>query len=181
MIGIALIASVAVLVDSGLPSSEFQSQIQLINEQSAFAIVSTDNTVGNGFSETRFVENGSRIVLSINPFSTGSNNFKISFLDPSKNPIDMHSVKLRLTPVDQEIGSITLDANQTSLGTFVANTDFGLPGHWTVRVEGVQNKENALNLVVSYDLLVKPKRYDLLLKISEFNTPGSSSAPRYPV
>jgi len=180
MIGIALIASVAVLVDSGLPSSEFQSQLQLINGQSVFALASTDNTLGNGFSETRFVENGSRIVLSINPFSTGSNNFKISFLDSSKNPIDMQSVKLRLTPVDQEIGSIALDANQTSTGAFVANTDFGLPGHWTVRVEGVQDKENALNLVASYDLLVRPKLNDLLVKISEFKTPANST-PKYPV
>ena len=180
MIGIVLIASVAVLVDSGLPSSEFQSQLQLINGQSVFALASTDNTLGNGFSEIRFVENGSRVVLSINPFSTGSNNFKISFLDSSKNPIDMHSVKLRLTPVDQEIGSIALDANQTSTGAFVANTDFGLPGHWTVRVEGVQDKENALNLVASYDLLVRPKLNDLLVKISEFKTPANST-PKYPV
>src|SRR5256712_1716577 len=165
MIGIALIASVAVLVDSGLPSSEFQSQLQLINGQSVFALASTDNTLGNGFSETRFVENGSRIVLSINPFSTGSNNFKISFLDSRKNPIDMSSVKLRLTSVDhQELGSNTLDANQTSTGTFIANTDFGLSGYWTVRVEGIQNKENALNLVASYDLLVKPNLNDLVLK-----------------
>ena len=155
MIGIVLIASVAVLVDSGLPSSEFQSQLQLINGQSVFALASTDNNVGNGFSQTRFVENGSRIILSISPFSTGSNNFKIAFLDSGKNPIDMQSVKLRLTSVDhQEIGSNTLDAKQTSIGTFVANTDFGLSGHWMVRVEGVQNKENALNLVASYDLLV---------------------------
>ncbi|TLX83122.1 MAG: hypothetical protein E6L00_01760, partial [Thaumarchaeota archaeon] len=183
LVGMALIASVAVLVDSGLPSSEFQNQLQLIQQSNIFALATTDNLVtGHEFTETKFVENGGRIVLTIIPFSTGNNDFKISFLDSNKNPIDMKSVQLKLTQVDRGIGPNTIDAQQVSTGVFSANTVFGFPGHWSLRAEGVQNKENSLNLVASYDdLLVKPKLDSLVVNIKEFKTPGNNSLPFYPV
>jgi copper transport protein len=183
IIGIALIASVAVLVDSGIPSSEFQNQLQSIQEQNIFALATPDNTIyNNALTETKFVENGSRIVLTINPFSTGNNDFKISFLDSNKNPIDMKSVQLRLTQTDKGIGPITIDAQQVSTGIFSANTAFGFPGHWNVRIEGIQNKENSLNLVTSYDdLLVKPKLGSLTVNIKEFKMLENNSLPFYPV
>ena len=178
-VGIALIASVAILVDSGLPSSEFQNQLQSL-QNNVFALSSNDST-SQGFSQTGFVENESRVVLTMNPFSTGSNSFSMTFLDSAKNPIDMKSVQLKLTQTDSGIGPITIDANKSSTGTFTTNTDFGFPGHWTVRVEGVQDKENTLNIVSSYNLFVKPKLDNLQLDIKEYKTPENSSTPRYPV
>ena len=179
-IGIALIASVAVLVDSGLPSSEFQNQLQSLQNK-VFAMTTNDNVSTQGLSQTGFIENGSRVILSMNPFSTGNNDFTISFLDSSKNQIDMKSAQIKITQTDTGIGPITIDTNKTDTGTFTTNTDFGFPGHWTVRVEGVQNKENALNLVSSYNLFVKPKLSSLQVDIEEYKTPGNSSTPRYPV
>lgn len=179
-IGIALIASVAVLVDSGLPSSEFQNQLQSLQNK-VFALTTNDNSSIQGLSQTGFIENGSRIVLSMNPFSTGNNDFTISFLDSNKNPIDMKSAQIKLTQTDSGIGPITVDTNKTDTGIFTTNTDFGFSGHWTVRVEGIQNKENSLNLVYSYNLFVKPKLNRLQVDISEYKTPGNSSSPRYPV
>jgi len=183
MVGIALIASVAILVDSGLPASEFQNQLQSIQEQNVFALAASNNiSYENGLTETKFVENGSRIVMTINPFSTGNNDFKISFLDSNKNPIDMKSVQLRLTQADQGIGPITIDVQQVSTGIFSASTAFGFPGHWNARIEGIQNKENSLNLVASYDdLLVKPKLASLTVNIKEFRMPENNSLPFYPV
>ncbi|MGI0068687.1 MAG: copper resistance CopC/CopD family protein, partial [Nitrosopumilaceae archaeon] len=183
IIGVALIASIAVLVDSGLPASEFQNQLQSIQEQNVFALAVPDNTASEiGLTETKFVENGSRIVMTINPFSTGNNDFKISFLDSNKNPIDMKSAQLRLTQVDQGIGPITVDAQQVSTGVFSANTAFGFAGHWNARVEGIQNKENSLNLVATYDdLLVKPNLASLTANIKEFKMPENNSLPFYPV
>ncbi|MHB8603345.1 MAG: copper resistance CopC/CopD family protein [Nitrosotalea sp.] len=178
-IGIALIASVAVLVDSGLPSSEFQNQLQSLQSK-VFALTTNDNSVTQGLSQTGFIENGSRVVLSMSPFATGGNDFTISFLDSNKNPIDMKSAQLKLTQTDSGIGPITVDTNKTGTGTFTTNTDFGFPGHWTVRVEGVQNKENSLNLVYSYDMFVKPKLNNVQVDIKEYKTPGNST-PRYPV
>src|SRR6476660_9272664 len=120
--------------------------------------------------------------MTINPFSTGNNDFKISFLDSDKNPIDMKSVQLRLTQVDQGIGPITIDAQQVSTGIFSASTAFGFPGHWNARIEGIQNKENSINLVTSYeDLLVKPKLDTLSASIKEFKMPENNSLPFYPV
>jgi copper transport protein len=179
-IGIALIASVAVLVDSGLPSSEFQNQLQSLQSK-VFALTTNDNSSIQGLSQTGFIENGSRVILSMNPFATGSNDFTISFLDSNRNPIDMKSAQIKLTQTDIGIGPITIDTNKTDIGTFTTNTDFGFPGHWTVRVEGVQNKENSLNLVSSYNLFVKPNLNSLQVDIKEYKTPGNSSTPRYPV
>ena len=183
IIGIVLIASIAILVDSGLPASEFQNQLQSIQEQNVFALSTSGNAVlNNGLTETKFVENGSRMVLTINPFFTGNNDFKISFLDSNKNPIDMKSVQLRLIQIDQGIGPIIINAQQISTGVFSASTAFGFPGHWNVRIEGMQNKENAINLVASYDdLLVKPKLNTLSASIKEFKMPENNSLPFYPV
>ncbi len=179
-LGIALIAAVAVLVDSGLPSSQFQNQLQSL-QNNVFALSPNDASSSQEFTQTRFVENASRVVLAINPFYTGSNSFSISFLDSAKNPIDMKSVQLELTQTDSRIGPITIDANKSSSSTFTTNTDFGFPGHWTVRAEGVQKKADSLNIVASYNLFVKPKLDNLQLNIKEFKTPGNSSTPRYPV
>jgi copper transport protein len=179
-IGMALIASVAVLVDSGLPSSEFQNQLQSL-QNNVFGFVTNNNSNAHGFSQTGFIENGSRVVILMNPFATGNNGFTISFLDSNKHQIDMKSAQLRLTQTDSGIGPITIDTNKTDTGTFVTNTDFGFPGHWTIRVEGIQNKENSLNLVSSYNLFVKPKLSNLQLDMKEYKTPGNSSTPRYPV
>lgn len=179
-VGMALIASVAVLVDSGLPSSEFQNQIQLLQNK-VFALTTNDTPNIQGLSQTGFVENSSRIVSSMSPFATGNNDFTISFLDSNRKPIDMKSAQLKLTQTDSGIGPITVYANKTGIGTFTTNTDFGFPGHWIVRVEGVQNKENSLNLVYSYNLFVKPKLDNLQIDINEYKTPGNSSTPRYPV
>ncbi|MBI3623252.1 copper resistance protein CopC [Candidatus Pacearchaeota archaeon] len=183
IVGIALIASIAILVDSGLPASEFQNQLQSIQEQNVFALTTSDNIAyENGLTETKFVENGSRVVMTINPFFTGNNDFKISFLDSNKDPIDMKSVQLRLTQIDQGIGPITIDAQQVSTGIFSANTAFGFSGHWNARIEGIQNKEDSINLVAFYDdLLVKPKLASLTVNIKEFKMPENNSLPFYPV
>ncbi len=181
LVGIALIASVAVLVDSGLPSNEFQNVLQTLPDN-AFALNTNSNLANTQqFSQTRFIENGSRMILSISPFNTGNNNFNVSFMDSQKNPIDLKSVQIKLTQTDIGTGPITINASKTSVGTFSANTDFGFAGHWTVRIEGIQTKENALNLVASYDLLVKPQLSNLETNIKEFATPENSSTPRYPL
>ena len=179
-IGMVLIASVAVLVDSGLPSSEFENQLQSL-QNTVFALTINDNPNTQEFSQTGFIENGSRITLSMNPFTTGNNDFTISFLDSNKHQIDMKSTQLKLTQTDSGIGPITINTNKTDVGTFTANTDFGFPGHWTVRVEGIQNKENSLNLISTYNLFVKPKLNNLQIDMKEYKTPGNDSTPRYPV
>ena len=112
---------VALLVNTGLPASEFHQQ------QNAPA-PTTGNTItaqqDQGITATRFVEDGSRVILSINPYAPGNNNFKISFLDSNRNPIDIKSVQLRYTQIEKGIGPINVDAQQISKGVFSANAAF---------------------------------------------------------
>src|SRR5215212_10305436 len=103
--GIALLAAVAVLVNTGLPSNEFQSQLQQQNALSQ--INSATATADQGFIATHFVEDGEdRMILSIDPFTVGNNNFKISLLDPDKNPLDIKSVQMKFTQIDKGIGPV---------------------------------------------------------------------------
>jgi copper transport protein len=183
IVGIALLAAVALLVNTGTPGSEFQGQQQQSTNTSATAnpITATVGQQQQHFISTRFVEDGSRVILSIDPFTPCNNNFKISFLDSHKNPIDIKSAQIRYTQTEKGMGPINVDTTQVSKGVFSANAAFGLPGQWNLEVEGVQSKANALNIVASYDLLVKPKLDQLNFNIQEEKIPQNNSQPLYPV
>ena len=86
-VGVALLAAVAVLVNTGLQASEFQTQLQQLQQEQqqnlpglnlANAITTQQQ---QGFRTTNFVENNDRVTLSINPYTPGNNNFKISYMD----------------------------------------------------------------------------------------------------
>jgi copper transport protein len=187
IVGIALLAAVALLVNTGTPGSEFQGQQQQQQQQptnpssTTNPITATLSQQQQHFISTRFVEDGSRVILSIDPFTPGNNNFKISFLDSQKNPIDIKSAQMRYTQTEKGMGPITVDTTRVSKGVFSANAAFGLPGQWNLEVEGVQSKTNALNIVASYDLLVKPKLDQLNFNIQEEKIPQNNSQPLYPV
>lgn len=184
LIGIALIASVAILVDSGLPSSEFQNQPQILKQLNAFGVAQTEDSISHQtLSVTKFIENGSRIVLSVDPYLVGSNNIRISFLDQNKNPIDVDSVKLKFTQTDENIGPFVIYAQKVSRGVFDVKTDvLAVPGHWNVQVEGVPVATNSLSLLASYDdLIIQPKLEHLRISITEFKIPEKDSLPWYPV
>ena len=175
IVGIALLAAVALLVNTGTPGSENQGQQQ---QKSA-----TSNAVSQQqhFTSTRFVEDGNRVILSIDPFTPGNNNFKISFLDSKSKPLDIESAQIRYTQTEKGIGPINIDTTQVSKGVFSANAAFGLPGQWNLQVEGVRNKSNAINIVTDYDLFVKPKLDQLNFNIQEHKIPKNNSQPLYPL
>ena len=178
--GIALLAAVAVLVNTGLPSNEFQSQLQQQNALSQ--INSATATADQGFIATHFVEDGEdRMILSIDPFTVGNNNFKISLLDPDKNPLDIKSVQMKFTQIDKGIGPVKVDTKQVSKGVFSSQAAFSLPGRWNVEVQGEQNKPNVPSIVSAYDLFVKPQLNQLAFNVQEFKTPDNKSLPLYPV
>jgi copper transport protein len=186
IIGILLLVAVALLVNTGLPASEFQSQLQQQEQQQiqaqAQTLPSTNTTTANQmFTSTKFLDNATRVNLSINPFTLGKNNFVISFLDQNKNPIDIKSVKMKLTQTEQGIGPIEIDTTRVSKGIFSANAAFGLPGKWQVQIEAFQNKANSLNLVAIYNLFVKPSLDQMKFNIKEFKIPDNNSQPLYPL
>jgi copper transport protein len=182
IVGILLLVAVAVLVNTGLPASEFQNQQQKIQQkiQAQAQTLSSKNIEYQTF--TKFVENGTRVKLSIDPFTPGNNNFKISFLDQNRNPLDIKSVKLKLTQIEQGIGPIEVDTKQISKGLFSANAAFGLSGEWNVLVEAFQNKANSLNVVATYNLFVKPTLDQIKFNVREFRITGNNnSQPLYPL
>jgi copper transport protein len=187
IVGILLLVAVAVLVNTGLPASEFQNQQQMQQKvQLEAQTLPSKNIKNQTFTFTKFAENASRIKLSIDPFTPGNNNFKISFLDQNRNPLDINSVKMKLTQIEQGIGPIEVDTKQISKGIFSANAAFGLSGEWNVLVEAFQNKANSLNIVATYNLFVKPTLDQIKFNVREFritgnNNSSSSSQPLYPL
>ena len=137
IVGIALLAAVALLVNTGTPGSEFQGQQQQQQQSTntsttanAITAIVSQQQQQQHFTSTRFVEDGNRVILSIDPFTPGNNNFKISFLDSHKNPIDIKSAQIRYTQTEKEIGPINIDTTQVSKGVFSANVAFWFT--WTM-------------------------------------------------
>ena len=182
IVGLALLGAVAVLVNTGLPASEFQNYLQKQQQSANNLALIPINSIQRGFISTQFVENGSRIILSIDPFTAGNNNLKISFLGSNRLPIDIKSVQLEFSQTNKGIGPIKIDSRQASKGVFLANGAFGLPGLWDIQIEGIQNKPNSPNLVASFNgLNVKPTLDNFKFNVNEFKMPGNSSQPLYPL
>jgi len=176
IVGILLLIAVAILVNTGLPASEFQNQQKIQQKIQVEAQTLPSKNIKNQiFTFTKFAENGSGIKLSIDPFTPGNNNFKISFLDQNRNLLDIKSVKMKLTQIEQGIGPIEIDTKQISKGIFSANAAFGLSGEWNVLVEAFQNKANSLNIVATYNLFVKPKLDQIKFNVREFRIPDSNN------
>jgi copper transport protein len=200
IVGIVLLMSVAFLVNTGLPASEFQNRLQPNQQQqqqftSASLSSSTpvaastgDNNSSStsgqsGFVSTKFLDNGSKMTLSIDPFAIGNNNFKIVFTDLAGDPIGIKSAQMKFNQIEEGIGPINVNTQQIAKGVFSANTAaFSLPGKWEVQVEGVQTKPNSPNLVAIYEIPVKPNLDQLQFNVREFRIPGNNtSQPLYPL
>ena len=137
----------------------------------------------SGFVSTKFLDNGSKMTLSIDPFAIGNNNFKIVFTDLAGDPVGIKSAQMKFNQIEEGIGPINVNTQQIAKGVFSANTAaFSLPGKWEVQVEGVQTKPNSPNLVAIYEIPVKPNLDQLQFNVREFRIPGNNtSQPLYPL
>jgi copper transport protein len=179
VIGILLLSSVAFLVNTGLPRSEFQDQFLQQQQSNSFL---TSQPVFSTYKSIRYVDNDTRVLLSIAPFTVGSNNFTVSFKDSKDNPIDVVSTVMRFTETGNDIGPINIDLHNLSKGVFFANATFGIPGIWNVQIQGTPNRFNGSTIVTMFgNLVVKPNLDKLEFSISEFNIPGNGSQPLYPI
>jgi copper transport protein len=181
-VGLALLATVAVLVNTGLPASEFQSQIQQVQQQQSIPGLNFANGIATpqqGFTATNYIDNNQKVSLSINPYTPGNNKFQISYSDFSGNPIDIKSVQLRYTQTDKGIGPITVDTNKVSKGIFSVNAAFGLAGPWDLQVEATPAAANAPDIVTEYNLFVKPKLSDFSFNVKEYKIPGNNAQPLF--
>ncbi len=178
IIGILLLASVAFLVNTGLPKSESQGQLQ----EQPYASSMFFQQSQAGFKSTYFADNNTRVVLSIVPYIVGSNNFTVSFVDSNNVPVDVTSANLQYTETEKSIGPISIDLHKVSKGVYSAKGAFGIPGSWNLQIEGNPNKPNSPAISATFsDVRAKPKLDQLQFNITEFNTPNNSSQPLYPV
>jgi copper transport protein len=173
ILGIALLLSVALLVNTGVPKSEVQNQAQ------ATSVVATQSVP---FETTRFLDNGSKVDLSISPFEVGNNNFKVSFLDMKGEPIDVQSAHIKYSQTEELIGPITVDLEKRSRGIYSVNASFGIPGTWDLEVQGIPSKQNMSGIVASFDnLIVKPNFEKLKFNVTEYPISNNTIQPLYPI
>lgn len=173
ILGIALLLSVALLVNTGVPKSEVQNQAQATN------VVATQSVP---FETTRFLDNGTKVDLSISPFEVGNNNFKVSFLDMNGEPIDLQSAQIKYSQIEESIGPITVDLEKQSRGIYSVNATLGIPGTWDLEVQGIPSKQNMSGIVASFDnLIVKPNFEKLNFNVTEYPISNTTIQPLYPI
>ncbi|MGA8084057.1 MAG: SMP-30/gluconolactonase/LRE family protein, partial [Candidatus Nitrosopolaris sp.] len=183
-VGIALLAAVAVLVNTGLPASEFQNLIQQVQQQQNIPGLNFANGIATpqqGFSATNYIGNNQKVTLSINPYIPGNNKFQIVYSDSNGNPIDIKSVQLRYTQTDKGIGPITVDMDKVSKGIFSVNAAFGLAGPWDLQVEATPAAANAPDIVTEYNLFVKPKLSNFSFSVEEYKMSSNNAQPLFPL
>ena len=173
ILGIALLLSVGLLVNTGVPKSEVQNQAQAATEAGIQNVP---------FETTRFLDNGTKVDLSISPFEVGNNNFKVSFLDMNGEPIDLQSAQIKYSQIEESIGPITVALEKQSRGIYSVNATFGLPGTWDLEVQGIPAKQNMSGIVASFDnLIVKPNFEKLKFNVTEYPIPKTTIQPLYPI
>ena len=174
ILGIALLVSVGLLVNTGIPASEeLKNQVQLGYAQS--------NQIEH-YQSTRFVDDNTQVVMSINPLEVGNNNFKISFMDMNGEPIEVQSAIIKYRQLEKSIGPITADLEKQSTGVFSANASFGIPGTWDMEVQGIPVKQNVSSIVASFNnLLVKPSFDGLKFNVTNYPISNTTIQPLYPI
>lgn len=171
--GIALLLSVSLLVNTGVPESETQNLSQ----------ASTAESIGiEHYQSTRFVDNDTNIGLLITPYEVGNNNFKVSFLDVNGKSIEVQSAQIKYRQIEKSIGPITIDLEKQSTGVFSANASFGIPGLWDMEVQGIPIRQNMSGIVASFDgLLVKPNFDELMFNVTGYPISNTTIQPLYPI
>ena len=170
-LGIALLAVVALLVNSSLPAGEVQTADAL---QSNY-----------GFDGTLFSENA-KFDVNVVPVGIGPNKISVvvsSFDDQPLSDISDLKVKIsnpqkNISPIQAEVTS-TISGGDQQTTKFTAETSFGFGGVWQIELEA-QRTENA-NESVIFDVLIKPSIDDIRTNVIEYDIPADETAPLYPV
>jgi copper transport protein len=173
LLGIALLISVGLLVNTGVPASEIQNQAQAADQ------VKIQN---QNFEITRFLDNNTKVELSILPFEVGNNNFKVSFLDMNDEPVDISSAEIKYTQTEKSIGPITAELEKQSKGIYTVNASFGIPGLWNLEMQAIPVKQNMSGIVASFDnLVVKPSFDQLRFNVTKYPISNTTIQPLYPI
>ena len=167
-LGIALLAVVALLVNSSLPAGEIQS---------ADAIQGTF-----GYESVLFSENA-KFDVKVLPAGIGSNTISVIVTSYDNRPLaDISGLKVKVSNPQKNISPIEAEVTenvQDSVTKYSADATFGFAGNWQIELEA-QRAENS-NENAIFSLQIKPSLNDIRTEITEYDFPAEETAPLFPV
>ena len=167
-LGIALLAVVALLVNSSLPAGEIQS---------ADAIQGTF-----GYESVLFSENA-KFDVKVLPAGIGSNTISVIVTSYDDRPLaDISGLKVKVSNPQKNISPIEAEVTeniQDSVTKYSADATFGFAGNWQIELEA-QRAENS-NENAIFSLQIKPSLNDIRTEITEYDFPAEETAPLFPV
>ena len=167
-LGIALLAVVALLVNSSLPAGEIQSADAL---QGTF-----------GFESTLFSENA-KFDVKVLPAGIGSNTISVIVSSYDNKPLaDISGVKIKISNPQKNISPIEADVTeniQDSITKYSGDATFGFAGNWQIELEAQRTENSNENAI--FNLQIKPSLNDIRTEITEYDFPADEVAPLFPV
>ena len=167
-LGIALLAVVALLVNSSLPAGEIQSADAL---QGTF-----------GYESVLFSENA-KFDVKVLPAGIGSNTISVIVTSYDDKPlVDISGLKIKVSNPQKNISPIeaeVIEDVQDSITKYSADATFGFAGNWQIELEA-QRAENS-NENAIFSLQIKPALRDIRTEITEYEFPAEETAPLFPV
>ena len=170
-LGIALLAVVALLVNSSLPAGEIQS-------------VSAEQGI-SGYEASLFSENA-RFDVTILPVGIGPNQISVIVSGLDDQPLaDISTVKVKVSNPLRSIAPIAAEVTENQITgqdvftRYSAEPTFSFAGIWQIELEA-QRTENA-NESVLFDVRIKPALANMKTDVIEYEIPADDTAPLYPV
>ena len=170
-LGIALLAVVALLVNSSLPAGEIQS-------------VSAEQGI-SGYESSLFSENA-RFDVTVLPVGIGANQINVIVSGLDDQPLsDISTLKIKVSNPSRSIAPIEAEVTDNKISgqdifiKYSAEPTFSFAGVWQIELEA-QRTENA-NESVLFDVRIKPALSDMRTEVIEYEIPADDTAPLYPV
>lgn len=166
VLGLALLASVALLTNTSLPAGEIQ-QAEAHDGASIFRVVD--------FSEN------AKFDVTIDPLSSGTNSISVIVSDFSDMPLDdISGFKIKVSNPARNIAPIEIPITKANPDEHIYEGDitFGFSGIWKLELE-VQRTQNA-NENLSFDILIKPHLENLQIDLTEYDFPEEAT-PLFPL
>lgn len=167
-LGIALLAVVALLVNSSLPEGEIQSADAM---QPTF-----------GFESVLFSENA-KFDVRVDPAGIGQNAISVIVSSFDDAPLDdMSGLKVKVSNPEKNISPILAEVSESvenSVTRYTADATFGFAGNWQIELEAQREQTSNENTV--FNLQIKPMLNDIRTEITEYEFPADDTAPLFPV
>ena len=167
-LGIALLAVVALLVNSSLPEGEIQSADAL---QPTF-----------GYESILFSENA-KFDVKVEPAGIGQNSISVIVSSFDDKPLDdISGLKVKVSNPQKNISPILAEVSETvqnSITKYTADATFGFAGNWQIELEAQREQNSNENTI--FNLQIKPLLSDIRTEITEYEFPAEDTAPLFPV